>query len=385
MKETVERLRYIIKRELNSKTEVVRSDQGGEYLSYGLDELLDEVGAKHETSASGVSQQNGTAEKCIQDLMNDVRTVLLDSGLPLGFWGEALNYCTFTKNRRPCYSNPDNISPYEARYETIAEYKRMQPFGQACAAMYPKKKAPNGKIGPQAMKGIMVGYDDADGTKAYRIRVVYVPSFRKIVITPDVTFMDFKVKTGKIPDVSALTESLYGNTKEEESAESISDRTEQHKQEKHVTFKKETITINESSPETQPLEHDDTKVEETSIDEQRKSAEIEERSHAEETKTSETTNVISEPRRSSRQTTPQDYTNPKRWYSQMLELINCKNEFEVYAANLHGRENTRYTSIYTPKDHPDAMKTSDKSLWLKSEKEENDSIKENKVIIINNN
>ena len=102
VKETVERLRYIMKRELKSSTEVVRSDQGGEYLNHGLDTLLDEVGAKHETSASGVSQQNGTAEKCIQDLMNDVRTALLDSGLPLSFWGEALNYCTFTKNRRPC-------------------------------------------------------------------------------------------------------------------------------------------------------------------------------------------------------------------------------------------------------------------------------------------
>ena len=94
-----------------------RSDQGGgEYMNYGLSELLKEIGAKHETSASGISQQNGTAEKCIQDIMGDVRTVLQDSGLPLSFWGEALGYCTFTKNRRPCYSKPDNISPYEARY-----------------------------------------------------------------------------------------------------------------------------------------------------------------------------------------------------------------------------------------------------------------------------
>ena len=115
--ETVDRLRYITKRELNSVTEVIRSDQGGgEYLKYGLEELLEEIGAKHETSASGLSQQNGTTEKYIQDIMREVRTVLQDSGLPLSFWGEALKYCTFTKNRRPCYANPDNISPYETRY-----------------------------------------------------------------------------------------------------------------------------------------------------------------------------------------------------------------------------------------------------------------------------
>ena len=51
--ETADRLRYITKRELNGVTQVIRSDQG-EYLNYGLEELLEEIGAKHETSASGV-------------------------------------------------------------------------------------------------------------------------------------------------------------------------------------------------------------------------------------------------------------------------------------------------------------------------------------------
>ena len=87
------------------------------------------------------------------------RTVLQDSGLPLSFWGEALNYCTATKNRRPCYSNPDNIYPYTSRYDTIPDYKRMKPFGQACTVMHPKKKTPGKKLGVQTMKGLMVGYE----------------------------------------------------------------------------------------------------------------------------------------------------------------------------------------------------------------------------------
>ena len=73
--------------------------------------------------------------------------------------------------------------------------------------MYPKKKAPNKKLGEQAMKGVMIGYEDMDGTKAYRI---FIPEISKVIVTPDVTFMDFKITTtGKIADVNKLTDQLY--------------------------------------------------------------------------------------------------------------------------------------------------------------------------------
>ena len=402
--ETVDRLRYIMKRELKNKTEVVRSDQGGEYLNYGLDKLLEEVGAIHETSASGVSQQNGTAEKCIKDIMGDIRTVLQDSGLPLSFWGEALNYCTFTKNRRPCYSNPDNISPYEARYGTLPDYKRMQPFGQACTAMYPKKKTPKKKIGAQVMKGIMVGYDDPNGTKAYRI---YVPSIKKIVITPDVTFMDFKVTTGKIPDVNTLIDDLHStpvdNSEPKEESQRCEDntiiRTKSHvgseqptesRQHEHktVTFADQTTTIESSDDPITPETSDNTQVQVINNQTNHEHPKPDtspgpsvppgfESHTTDEDEPPAATREPPEPRRSRRSTTKQDYTKPKRWYSQMLELINCNSEYEVYAATLHGE--TAYTSVYTPKDHDDAIQTCDKSMWLKSMKEENDSIKENKV------
>ena len=56
----------------------------------------------------------------------------------------------------------------------------------------------------------------------------------------------------------------------------------------------------------------------------------------------------------------------------MLELLNLKSDYEIYAANLHG--NINYTSVYTPKDYDDAVGTCDKTLWLQSMEEENKSI-----------
>ena len=185
--ESVKRLRYITIQILQKITQVIRTDQGGEFMGYDMGNLCAHIGARQETAATGDSQQNSKAEKAIQDLMRMTRAALADSGLPLVFWGLAFNYAAFTHNRMPCMANPDTASPYFMRYGKHPDYTRFQPFGQPCTVMYAKNRAPNGKIGKQALSGRMVGYDDDEGTKAYR---VYVPVLRKIVISADVTFLD---------------------------------------------------------------------------------------------------------------------------------------------------------------------------------------------------
>ena len=386
IKESVNALRYVTTQELHGKTEVIRSDQGGEYLNYGLGDLLKEIGAVHETSSSGVSAQNGTAEKCIQDIMGEVRTVLQDSGLPLSFWGEALNYCTYMKNRRPCYANPDNKSPYEMRYNTLPDYKRMQPFGQACTVMFPKKKAPDKKLGKQAMPGIMVGYEDRNGTKAYR---VFVPSIKKIAISPDVTFMDFKAKITGCDniDVTQLTDISYEhqteqvnkdsteNTKTNSSNDCTISRTDEEEANESkiadsiISSETKTETDDSITTETNDSITVETKTEQPNEDEQTITA----------NSTPEVTEItVTRPKRN---TTKQNYSEPKRvgWYkdNNMMELINWNSDYEIYAANLHGDK--AYTSVYTPKDFNDAIQSNDKTLWLESMKSENESIKENKV------
>ena len=68
------------------------TDQGGEYLNVEMGKLMEMIGAKHETSASGVSQQNGRAEKAIQDVMGKVRVNLHDLCRGLDLWAEAANH-----------------------------------------------------------------------------------------------------------------------------------------------------------------------------------------------------------------------------------------------------------------------------------------------------
>ena len=67
--------------------------------------------------------------------------------------------------------------------------------------------------------------------------------------------------------------------------------------------------------------------------------------------------IVTKPKR---KTTQQNYSKPKRigWFQQdnnMMELVNWTNDYELYAVDLH--VNVRFTSIYTPKDFENSMKS----------------------------
>lgn len=171
---------------MQSKTELIRTDQGGEYDNRNMTNLCAEIGAKHEMSSTQSSEENGKTEKCIQDVMGDTRTNLASKNIALGFWGYAFHYSAFNINRRPCFANPDCASPYFMVHGKHPDYSRMQPFGQPCTVMYAKGKAPS-KISGKALPGVFLGYADDSGTKAYK---VYVKSIRRVVISSDVTFLD---------------------------------------------------------------------------------------------------------------------------------------------------------------------------------------------------
>ena len=119
----------------------IERDLKNEYMNYEMGDLMQKINARHQTAASGVSQQNGRVEKAIQDIMGAVRVSLHSACRGLDLWAEAAGHAAYHLNRMPCYANPDMASPYYMRYGRHPDYKRLQPFGQACAVMYPKKQS----------------------------------------------------------------------------------------------------------------------------------------------------------------------------------------------------------------------------------------------------
>ena len=90
-----------VENQLGKKIKALRSDRGGEYLSYEFDDHLKECGILSELTPPGTPQWNGVSERRNRTLLDMVRSMMGQAELPLEFWGHALNTAALTINRAP--------------------------------------------------------------------------------------------------------------------------------------------------------------------------------------------------------------------------------------------------------------------------------------------
>ena len=87
----------------NKKIKFLRSDRGGEYLSYEFGLHLKQCGIVSQLTPPGIPQHNGVSEHRNCTLLDMVRS-MMSTDLPLSFWGYALETAAFTLNRAPSKS-----------------------------------------------------------------------------------------------------------------------------------------------------------------------------------------------------------------------------------------------------------------------------------------
>ena len=95
----------------NKKIKFLRSDRGGEYLSYEFGLHLKQCGIVSQLTPPGTPQCNGVSERRNRTLLDMVRSMMSVTGLLLSFWGYALETAAFTLNRAP--SKSVEMTPYE--------------------------------------------------------------------------------------------------------------------------------------------------------------------------------------------------------------------------------------------------------------------------------
>ena len=83
----------------NKKIKFLRSDHGGEYLSYEFGHHLKQCGIVTELTPPGTPQRNGVSEHPNRTLLDIVQSMMSLTDLPLSFWGYALETAAFTLNR----------------------------------------------------------------------------------------------------------------------------------------------------------------------------------------------------------------------------------------------------------------------------------------------
>ena len=78
---------------------VLRSDNGGEYISSEFESYLKLKGIRHELTVPHTPEQNGVAERMNRTLMESARSMIAHSMLPNTYWAEAVSTAVYLKNR----------------------------------------------------------------------------------------------------------------------------------------------------------------------------------------------------------------------------------------------------------------------------------------------
>ena len=155
----------------NSK---IRSDNGKEFDNTNIEAYCDEVGIKHEVSATYTPQQNGVVKRKNRTLITLARTMLDEYNTPEALWAEAINTACYASNRLFLQKFLGKTL-YELLNRKKSDVSFFRVFG--CKCYIYKKRQHLGKFQRHCDIGFLVGYSSK--SKAYRV-------FNHATITPRV-------------------------------------------------------------------------------------------------------------------------------------------------------------------------------------------------------
>ncbi|SGY12188.1 BQ5605_C011g06418 [Microbotryum silenes-dioicae] len=153
-------------RQTGHKIKRVRSDNGREFDNSLFWDLLEKQ----------VERLNGSLMG-----LRVVRSMLLDSGLPMRFWSDALAVATFVLNRRP-HPRILGKTAIEVLLGKKPNLTHLQPFGSTAFVHVPKERRT--KLSPRSIQGVFIGYS---GEYNYR---VWVQSSNKVYVSRHVSSVD---------------------------------------------------------------------------------------------------------------------------------------------------------------------------------------------------
>jgi len=160
----------------------LRTDRA--YDSSAWNDYCQRHGIVHEFTAPYSSAQNGLAERAIRTTMDDVRTLLHDSGLGHSYWAEAASYSVDTRNLIPSRRHPGMI-PLESFSGKRQDVSHLRTFGAKCWAKIPTVNGAQvtggSKLDPRGVECRFLGY--AGGHGNYKVQDLMS---RRVFVSRDV-------------------------------------------------------------------------------------------------------------------------------------------------------------------------------------------------------
>ncbi|GJS76616.1 retrovirus-related pol polyprotein from transposon TNT 1-94 [Tanacetum coccineum] len=178
----------MIQTQFQKSIQVVRSDNGGEYMNSQMNLFFQSKGIVHQTTCPHTPEQNGVAERKNRLLLEMTRALIIESNAPNFFWPEALATATYLINRLPT-----KILKMKTPLETLSEYHTLpqvltlEPKVFGCTVFAHIPKSYRDKLDPCAEKCVFVGY--GVNQKGYRC---YNPKTRHMITTINCDFLETK-------------------------------------------------------------------------------------------------------------------------------------------------------------------------------------------------
>ncbi|KAL2248151.1 UNVERIFIED_CONTAM: Retrovirus-related Pol polyprotein from transposon TNT 1-94 [Sesamum indicum] len=150
--EKFENWRVLVENQTEKRLKSLRTDNGLEFYNQNFSEMCDKHGIKRHKTNPYTPQQNGVVERMNRTLFDKVRYLLVSSGLPKMFWGEAVLTAAQLINISPSVpllgKTPEHVWTGE-----IPDLSGLRVFG--CSAFVHQSVD---KLEPRAIKCVFIGY-----------------------------------------------------------------------------------------------------------------------------------------------------------------------------------------------------------------------------------
>jgi hypothetical protein len=190
----------------------LRCDQGLEFDSAEVKEVLDEYGVGYAFSEAYCHQHNDLIERVNRTIEERTRALLFESGFPTGFWGQAVQAACFIYNRTP-HSAIAYRTPYEMFYKKLPDLAQMKVFGSRASVLDEQIKR-GCKFDSRAKVMYISGYTRTG-------YILYDPETKKTVTACSVKVDKTKLyRDAKEFDPHACESLVFGEMCQNDSAES---------------------------------------------------------------------------------------------------------------------------------------------------------------------
>ncbi|XP_071695902.1 uncharacterized protein [Rutidosis leptorrhynchoides] len=176
----------MIQTQFKSTIQILRSDNGGEFVNSQMSLFCEKHGIIHQTTCPHTPPQNGVVEMKNRILLEITRALMIESNVPKSFWPEALATATYLVNRLPTRAL-DLKNPLEAltKFYKPPSNLTLNPRIFGCSVFVHIPKNERTKLDACAEKCVFVGY--GVNQKGYRC---YSPKKRHMFTTMNCDFLE---------------------------------------------------------------------------------------------------------------------------------------------------------------------------------------------------